>query len=758
MSEKDDKPKMLRVGEIPSNAQGDIGIGIVRMDTKVMMELGIREGEPVEIEGKRKAGAIAVRPYPADVGLDIIRMDGITRRNSGTGIGEKVAVKKLEIKEAKKIVLAPAQKGIRIQANTVHLRKILMGRIVGRGDMLAPSVRRRRPQGMGNFFGMDLDEMLSGSMGFGEIRLMVVSTSPQEICKITELTKLEIKPEAVEIKDEAVAPSMTYEDIGGLHEEVKKVREMIELPMRHPELFTKLGIEPPKGVLLYGPPGTGKTLLAKAVASESQASFYSIAGPEIMNKFYGQSEENIRKIFKEAEENAPSIIFIDEIDSIAPKRENSGEVERRVVAQLLALMDGLESRGNVIVIAATNMENALDPALRRPGRFDREIEIGVPSRQGRLEIIQIHTRNMPMSKDVDLKKLAELTHGYVGADVSALAKEAAMSSLRRVLPKINLKDEKIPPEVLEKLQVKKDDFQNALRIVEPSAMREVLVEIPRVDWGDVGGLENVKERLVEMVEWPLKHPESFRRMGIKPPKGLLLYGLPGTGKTLLAKAIANRSQTNFISIKGPEIFSKYVGESEKHIREVFKRARQVAPTIVFIDEIDGLAPKRGHSFDSGVTDRVVNQMLAEMDGLEGLDGVIVLAATNRPDIIDAGLLRAGRFDTHMYIPIPNADVRKKIFGIYTKGMPLDKDVDIETLVKKTDNYVGADIEAICREAALEALREKMDSKIVKKKHFKTALDKVRPTVSPEVIKSYGKKVKEAEKITPPESDELEYVG
>ncbi len=751
------KEEQLRVGEMPSNAQRDIGMGIVRLDTQILHRLGMREGDVCEIEGKRRTGAIVLRPYPSDAGLKIIRMDGYTRRNAGTGIGEMVILRKAEIKEAKTVSVAPADKEMEnIKIAPSQAKNVLIGRVVTKGDLVSPSIRvRTRQPDIGNLFGMDVDmgNMLGG-FGFSELKFIVAESNPKGIVKITDQTEIKVLPKAVEVLEEG-AVSMTYEDIGGLQEEVKKVREMIELPMKHPELFQKLGIDPPKGVLLYGPPGTGKTLLARAVASESGANFYSIAGPEVMSKFYGESEENVRKIFKEAEDNAPSIIFIDEIDSLAPKRENSGEVERRVVAQLLSLMDGLKGRGQVIVIAATNLVNSLDPALRRGGRFDREIEIGVPTRDGRKEILQIHTRNMPIAKDVNLAKIADVTYGYVGADLNALAKEAAMSSLRRVLPEINLKEDEIDPKVIEKLEVNKSDFNNGLLAVEPSAMREVAVEIPKVQWEDIGGLEEVKKRLIETIEWPLKNPEAFKTMGIRPPRGILLYGLPGTGKTLIAKAVANKSSTNFISIKGPEVFNKYVGESEKAIREVFKRARQVAPSIVFIDEIDAIAPKRGHGMDSGVTDRVVNQLLTEMDGLEGLEGVVVIAATNRPDIIDSGVLRPGRFDRHIYIPVPDKDSRKKIFDVYLSRMPIAKDVKVSELVAKTENFVGADIESVCREAALTALRKDIKSKTVTKADFDEILSKIKPTVTKEEIASYSKKV---EKSKVKDDDALDYLG
>jgi transitional endoplasmic reticulum ATPase len=565
---------------------------------------------------------------------------------------------------------------------------------------------------------------------------------------MNEETTVDIKEETVK-EGEYVPSAITYEDIGGLGEELRRVREMIELPLKHSELFERLGIEAPKGVLLFGPPGTGKTLIAKAVANESGANFYSIQGPEIMSKYYGQSEERLREKFEDAEKNAPSLLFIDELDSIAPKREEvTGEVERRVVAQLLSLMDGMSSRGNVIVIAATNREDAIDPALRRPGRFDREIEIGVPDRDGRKEIMQIHTRGMPIEgtdeeKDKLLVELANITHGFVGADLAALAREAAMRALRRYLPDIDL-DKPIPSEVLEKMVVKKDDFKQALKDVEPSAMREVFVEVPRVKWNDVGGLDEVKQKLKELIEWPLKDPESFTRMGIRPPRGILMYGAPGTGKTLMAKAVANESESNFISIKGPEVMSKWVGESEKAVRQIFKKAKQVAPCIVFLDELDSIAPARGQSFDSGVTQRVVNQILTSMDGLESLEGVVVIAATNRPDIIDSALLRPGRFDTLIHIPIPDRDTILKILEVHTRDMPL-KDVDLEKLADELEGFVGADLEALAREAALVALREDPKAKSVLPKHFDEAKNKITPSVSEEAKRFFEEFEKVMEK-------------
>jgi transitional endoplasmic reticulum ATPase len=734
----------LKVGELTNREE--FGRGIVRLDTKTMGSLGVREGDIIELGGQKNTGALAVRAYPSDIGLNIARMDGITRMNIGVGVGETVKTRKADVKEAKSVVLAPAQKGVTLMMHPDLLKKNLFMRPVMKGDVVSPFpvVRRQREtnpfEDIFKSFGIDVEGM--GDFSFtpipGETKLAVVSTNPEGIVKITDITQVELRKEAMEIEMGRV-PTITYEDIGGLHAAIEKIREMVELPLRHPELFTKLGIDPPKGVLLYGPPGTGKTLLAKAVANESGANFFSIAGPEIMNKFYGQSEENLRKIFEEADKNAPSIIFIDEVDSLAPKREDvTGEVEKRVVSQLLALMDGLKARGKIIVIAATNRENALDPAIRRGGRFDREIEIGVPDMKGRKEILQIHTRNMPLEKDVDLNWLSEVTYGFVGADLETLAKEAAMSALRRNLPQISWKkEEELPADALKNLRVDKKDFQNALKMVEPSAMREVMLEIPNVKWEDIGGLEGVKQSMKEIIEWPMKKPKAFERIGIKPPKGVLLYGPPGTGKTLLAKAVANESGANFISIRGPEVLSKWVGESEKRIREVFKRAKQVAPSIIFFDEMDSLVPRRGLAVGTRVMENVVSQILTQMSGLEELHNVIVIGATNRPDILDPALLRPGRFDRQVFVPSPDEKARLEIFKIHTKNMPL-KGVDLKKLSRQTEGYSGADIESLVREAGLNAIRENTDAKEVVNKHFEEAMKKSKPSITPDIVKYYEK--------------------
>ena len=731
-----DKEVKLRVGEVPPNAQQDIGRGIVRIDSKIMEELGVREGEAVKISSDRDTAGIVARSYPADNGLGIIRMDGYMRKNAGTSLGETVKVTKAEAKEAEKITLAPAEEGVMMQVGNPNIfRRGLAGRVVTRGDVVVPG-REDGPQSM-------FDEMfdIGGDQfrfSFGDTKLAVVDTNPDGIVKITKNTEIEMKQQAVEPeKAQVKVPDVTYEDIGGLEEEVQQVREMIELPLKHPEVFQQLGIDAPSGVLLQGPPGTGKTLLAKAVANEADATFLSIDGPEIMSKYYGESEKQLREKFEEAQDNSPAIIFIDEIDAIAPKRsETGGEVERRVTATLLSEMDGLEQRENVIVIAATNRPDAIDPALRRGGRFDREIEIGVPNQEGRKEILQIHTRNMPLEEDVNLDEIAEKTHGYVGADLEAVAKEAAMSTLRGILPEIDM-DEEIPSETLEKLIVNRDAMIDGMRMVEPSQMREVMVQVPDTTWEDIGGLDDTKDRLREMVEWPQQHPERFERMGIEVPKGILLYGMPGTGKTLLAKAVASESNSNFISIKGPEVFSKYVGESEEAVREIFKKARQVAPTILFIDEIDAIAPRRGsRNSDSGVGDRVVNQLLTELDGIESLEGVTVIAATNRPDMIDPAIMRPGRIDRSVEVELPDKEARRKIFAVHTRDMPMSDDVDLDELASETENYVGSDIESICREAGMNALRNDSESEEVTMDDFEQAMDGTRPTATEENRKMY----------------------
>ncbi len=727
--------------------QDDVNKGIVKIDSTFMKQVDVNPGDIVEIVGERKTAAIVDRAYPGDIGLNIVRMDGNVRKNARTSIGELVTIRKAEVKPAAKVTIAPVNKGVMIKASSELFKQGLLGKALVKGDIVSLGRSRRRihpphENDVNDIFTM-MESHFAG-YGFGALKFVVVETNPKkDIVVVTPETEVEFNPKAVEsTEEESISLEVNYEDIGGLGDEIKKVREMIELPLKHPEIFQKLGIEPPKGVLLHGPPGTGKTLMAKAVASETNSHFILINGPEVISKFYGESEANLRKKFEEAEQNAPSIIFFDEIDAIATKREETkGDVEKRVVAQLLGLMDGLKSRGKVIVIAATNIPNMLDPALRRPGRFDREIEIRVPDRRGRLDILKIHTRNMPLAKNITLEELARVTHGFVGADLNSLAKEAAMIVLRRILPDLKVEGieegQPIPKEILEKLMVTQEDFLEALKVVRPSAMREVLVETPDVSWEDVGGLEEVKGKLQEAVEWPLKKPEVFKRLGIRPPRGILLYGPPGTGKTLLAKAIAKESEANFILVNGPSLLSKWVGESEKAVREIFRKARQTAPTILFFDEIDALVPKRSSgSGDNHSTERVVNQMLTEMDGLESLNDVVIVAATNRPDMLDPALLRQGRFDRIILTPIPDAKGRKKIFEIYTEKMPKAKDVDIKELAEKTEGYVGADIEGVCREAAMIALREDLNVKSVKMEHFLSALNVVKPSVDKEIEETY----------------------
>lgn len=721
MAKKQPEGVTLRVAR--AHHQSEVGLGRARIDTETRKDLGVDVGEIIEIIGKKRTAAKVFRSAAEDEGKGIIRIDGMIRGNAGVSIGENVVVKKAEALPAQKIVVAPKipqGKRVRFGQGVEGLfKKGLINRAVVKGDeIIIPNIA-----------------LMGGFLPF-----VVASTTPNGIVQVSELTELSVKTEPVEVT-EITRPSVTYEDIGGLEDELQRIREMIEFPLKHPEIFTRLGIDPPKGVLLYGPPGTGKTLIARAVANEAGANFFAIQGPEIMSKFYGQSEERLREIFMDAEKNAPSVIFIDELDSIAPRRDEvQGEVERRVVAQLLTLMDGLTSRGNIIVIAATNREDAIDPALRRPGRFDREIEIGVPTAAGRKEIMQIHTRGMPLDETVNLDSIAELTHGFVGADLAALAREAAMRALRRYLPDIEL-GKAIPTETLEKMRVTAADFNDALKDIEPSAMREVLIEIPKVTWEDVGGLDSVKKELHEAIELPLEDPESFKRLGIKAPRGVLLFGAPGTGKTLIARAIATESKANFISIKGPEIMSKWVGESEKAIRMIFKKAKQVAPAIIFLDEIDAIAPRRGSHFDSGSTERIVNQLLTSMDGLEDMQHVFVVAATNRPDIVDPALLRPGRFDKLLLIPVPDEAARLKILQVHTKNMPLEG-VDLSQLAKRLDKYVGADIENVCREAGLVALRESKDAGKVTMEHFEKALAKVKPSADDESIKFYESQARE----------------
>lgn len=706
--------------------QSDVGRRIARIDPKVARQLNLSAGDALEISSLGKKTNVLCWPAREnDTGKGLVRIDGYLRNRLDVGINDSVEIRKVQSKSAEKVTLAPTEP-LRIVGAEGYLQEYLLGSLLSTGDIFPLSIMGQR------------------------VDLVVISTNPSGPVLMedsTDVTVSEESDKAIQVAKGDGTSSISYEDIGGIKNEVSRLREMIELPLRHPELFKRLGVEAPKGVLLHGPPGTGKTLLAKAVAHETNANFYTIGGPEIMSKFYGESEERLREIFKKAEENAPAIIFIDEIDSIAPKREEvSGEVERRVVAQLLSLMDGMSSRGKVVVIGATNRINAIDPALRRPGRFDRELEIGVPDREGRLEILQIHTRGMPLEKDVDLGVIANMSHGFVGADLQAVAKEAGIRALRKVLPEIDLTKENIPSEILKKIIVTMDDFLSVIKEIEPSALREVFVEVPDVNWEDIGGLRDIKQELQEAVEWPLKYQELFIHSDATPPKGILLYGPPGTGKTLMAKAAAHESEANFISIKGPELLSKWVGESEKGVREVFRKARQAAPCIVFFDEIDAIAPTRGSlGSDSHVTERVISQLLTEMDGLEVLSNVIIIAATNRPDIIDAALLRPGRFDRLLYVPPPDKEARMQILKIHTSKKPLAVEVNIDTLANQTEGYTGADIAALASAAVMLALREHIDKyKDPKKaesakneikvhmKNFEEAMKKIRPLSKHEI--------------------------
>lgn len=690
----------------------DQGRGIVRLNSDVRQHLGIRSGDFVLLKGSKETVAVCWPSLKEDEVLDMVRMDGLIRNNAGARLGEMVEVSKVTVPEATRITIAPSQPVRFQQGFENYIKQQLLNKPITRGDVI-----------------------LITSIGQG-LQFMATRVTPSKHVRVTPTTQVEVltqpaKPEEISV------PDVTYEDIGGLNKEIQKIREMVELPMKSPELFKRLGISPPKGVLLMGPPGTGKTLIAKAVANESGANFTTINGPEIMSKFYGESEQKLRQTFEEAEKNSPSIIFIDELDSIAPKRaEVTGEVERRVVAQLLALMDGLAGRGQVIVIGATNRPDDVDEALRRPGRFDREITIGVPDKQGRLEILQIHTRAMPLEEGLELERLAAVTHGFVGADLAALAREAAMHALRRALPHVDPETGDIPADILQDLYVTQADFDMALSEISPSALREVLVEKPNVRWDDVGGLGKVKMQLREAVEAPLKHPDVFEEMGIRAPKGVLLFGPPGTGKTLLAKAVATESEANFISVRGPEIFNKYVGESEKAVREIFKKARQTAPCVLFFDEIDAIMTARGQRDDTGVSQRIVNQFLAEMDGMQALQGVLVIGATNRADIVDPAVLRPGRFDSVVFVPPPDVEARKEIFAVHTKDMPLSKDVDLTKLAEMTEGYSGADIEGLCREAAMAAVRGDWKAKPVSMDHFKAAMDEIRPSISEQDLKRY----------------------
>ncbi len=672
----------------------DVGRAIARIDPEDMKALGLQVGQVIEIEGKRKTAAKVMPCYAEDRGKKIIQIDGITRENAKVGLDEKAAIEKVESKSARKITLAPlTNRGVlQKDKDAKYIGSLIEGLPLTSGD----KVRAR-------LFGTKTCDFL------------VEDTIPDGLVLVSSATLIRVKSKEGKVEKAKIS----YEDIGGLSTQVQRIREMIELPLKYPEVFDRLGIEAPKGVFIYGPPGTGKTLTARAVANETDAYFVSISGPEVIGKFYGESEARLRSVFEDAQKHAPAIIFIDEIDAIAPKREDMGgekQVERRVVAQLLALLDGLESRGHIIVIGATNIPNTIDPALRRPGRFDREISIPIPDKNGRLEILEIHTRGMPLAKGVSLEKLAEITHGFVGADLEALAREAAMSALRKILPKIDFELSDIPYETLLKLEIAMDNFLEAMKEIEPSAIREVFIEVPDVKWTDVGGLENIKQELKEAIEWPLKYPDVFKKAGTNPPKGILLYGKPGTGKTLLAKAVANESGVNFISIKGPQLISRYVGESERGVRETFRKAKHAAPTILFLDEIDSLVPKRGSSStDAHVTERVISQFLTEMDGIEELKGVVVLAATNRLDLVDPAILRSGRFDLLFELPVPDEKTREEIFKIHTKNKPLNGTVELKRLAKEIEGRTGSDIEFVCRKASMFAVREYIERNSVKEK-------------------------------------------
>ncbi|MBI3931605.1 MAG: CDC48 family AAA ATPase [Chloroflexi bacterium] len=693
----------LRVAEAKPR---DVGRGIARLDPHDLEKIGAEVGDIIQVEGKRKTAAKIMPAYPEDRGKSLIQMDGLLRGNAQVSLDEKITVQKTSFLPADKIVLNPLTlvRSISRERDTRYIGTLLDGLPLVEGDTIRA-----------NLFGTRSQDFT------------VISAIPKGVVLIHARTRIEVKGKA---EARAGDSKISYEDIGGLGKELHRIREMVELPLKYPQVFERLGIDPPKGVLLHGPPGCGKTLIARAVANETAAYFTHITGPEIMGKFYGESEGRLRAVFEEAKTNAPAILFIDEIDAIAPKREDMGsekQVERRVVAQLLALMDGLESRGEIIVIGATNIPNSLDPALRRPGRFDREIAISTPDQKGRLEILQIHTRGMPLSQDVNLERLSQITHGFVGADLEALSREAAMNALRKIMPSIDFQLDEIPYETLLQLEVTMNDFSEALKEVEPSAIREVFVEVPDVSWENVGGLGEVKQKLIEAVEWPLRYPQLFQEANVKPPKGILLSGSPGTGKTLVAKALAHESEVNFISIKGPELMSKYVGESERGVREVFRKAKQASPCILFFDEFDSLVPERGLGENSQATERVISQFLTELDGLEELKGVLVLAATNRKDLIDSAILRPGRFDFTLEFPLPDEKARREIFGIHVRGKPLASDIDLAVQAKETAGMAGSDIEVICREASMMAIRESVSAKDKKKKlqisqrHFALAI-------------------------------------